>query len=250
MANTHCKGCIFVKENKDLEHSCEFDIPYHIKDLKPISTKDGFYYIENYRCKYAFAEKTRIDHNLDKEYVKNKIIQQAHISYYLIIDARHLSDVEDFITIANDINSLDIPPKLVSILIDINHTNNTVIFKALHNNINKSIKWKLHAFLNDVSFNEAANVAAETNIQTSNSSMLYFWDLNVSCFSTTNNRINHIFFVRNIQQNNIFGFKTAVFDGLCLPISLYKSIITLIHRDILTALSTITDFSLSTYDQK
>jgi hypothetical protein len=250
MPNTYCKSCIFSKTNVELEDSCEFDILYHIKDIKNILIKDDSYYIENYKCKYAFSNQILVENNLDKNNVKEKLISESHIAYYLIINARHLSRIEDFIPIAEQINSIDIQPKLVSILIDINNTNNKTIFEILHKNIKKDIRWKLHAFLNDISFNEAANVAAETNIQTSDSALLYFWDSSISDFNTTNNRINHIFFVRNIQQNNIFGFKSSEFDGMCLPISLYKSIITLVDRDILIALSSITDFSLETYEQK
>jgi hypothetical protein len=250
MANTYCKGCAFSKTNIAIEEACEFDIPYHVKDIKNILIKDDSYYIENYKCKYAFSNQILIENNINKNDIKEKLVLGSHIAYYLIINARHLSKIEDFIYIAEQINSMDIQPKLVSILIDINNTNNKTIFETLHNNIKKDIRWKLHAFLNDVSFNEAANIAAETNIQTSESALLYFWDSSVSDFSITNNRINHIFFVRNIQQNNIFGFRSSEFDGMCLPISLYKSIITLVDRDILKALSSITDFSLETYEQE
>lgn len=250
MPNTYCKGCIFAKNDTALENSCEFDILYHVKDIKNISYKDNFYYIENYKCKYAFSEKILSDHNLDKNLIKENLIAQSHIPYYLIIDARGLSEIQDFEKIAQQINEMDIRPKLVSFIIDINNTNNKIIFQALHTNIIKEIKWKLHAFLNEVSFNEAANIAAETNIQTSQSSLIYFWDASVSDSNITNNRINHIFFVRNIQQNNIFGFRSSSFDGLCLPISLYKSIITLLNRDILKALSSITEFSLDNYEQE
>jgi hypothetical protein len=250
MANTNCTGCIFAHAGSPIDNFCEFDIPYHVKDIKNISVKDDFYYIENYRCKYAFSEKVLSDNNLDKNSIKNILIKQSHISYYLIINARNLHSIDDFIKLGEQINNLDISPKLVSILVDIYNTDNKVIFQTLYNTIVKNIKWKLHAFLNDISFNEAANVAAETNIQGSECSLIYFWDIETSDCIITNDRINHVFFVRNIQQNNIVGFRSSMFDGLCIPIPLYKSIITLIDRDILKALTSITDFSLSSYDEK
>lgn len=248
MANTYCKGCAFAKSNENLEKSCEFHILTHIKDIKDISIKENYFYINNYKCKYAFSENTIINNNLDKQDIKNVIISKSHIQYYLVIDARYLNSLEQFEKLATDINNFNISPKLVSFLIDINKTNNENIYRILHKTIHKNIKWKLHAFLNEINFNEAANIAAETNIQTSESSLIYFWDCAISASEKTNDRINHVFFVRNIQQNNLFGFRTEAFDGLCIPITLYKSIITLINRDILHALSLTPDVSLAKYE--
>ena len=156
-------------------------------------------------------------------------------------------DDEEFEKLGRDINTLDIKPKTLSVIVDIKNTDNKNIYKILYNAIDKQIQWKLHAFLNNVSFNEAANVVAETNIQTSNSSLIYFWDASVSDIIKINNRTEQIFFARSVQQNNIFGFRSSEFDGLCIPISLYKSIITLVDRDILNALR-IEKIDLTTYE--
>lgn len=248
MANTYCKGCAFAHENSPIDSSCDFDILYHIKNIKDIDIKNNYYYINNYKCKYAFSKETLVKNQLDINDIKSLLINKAHLQYYLIIDARNLIKDSDFDNLGNQINSLDIFPKTVSIIVNIYNSNNEDIYRRLYNIIDKKIKWKLHAFLKDISFNEAANVAAETNIQTSESSIIYFWDVSVTDYSVTNNRINHVFFRKNIQQDNIFGFRSEVFDGLCIPITLYKSIITLMDRDILKALSTIKEIVLEEYE--
>ena len=247
MANTACKGCLFSKPNSAIEESCELDIPYRVKDIKNVSLINGHVYIDNYKCKYAFSEKILKDNNLNKEEVKNTLIRNSYKAYYLIVDARCMVDDEEFEKLGRDINTLDIKPKTLSVIVDIKNTDNKNIYKILYNAIDKQIQWKLHAFLNNVSFNEAANVVAETNIQTSNSSLIYFWDASVSDIIKINNRTEQIFFARSVQQNNIFGFRSSEFDGLCIPISLYKSIITLVDRDILNALR-IEKIDLTTYE--
>lgn len=248
MANTYCKGCAFAKHNESLDKSCEFDIPYHIKDIKHIEKKDSYIYIHDYKCKYAFSEKIISDNNLEKDQIKNFLINKCHPNYYMIVDARHVFRAKDFIDLTDNILSLDIAPKLLSIIIDINKTNNKDIYQTIYQKIEKKIKWKLHAFLTEINFNEAANIAAETNIQNSECSLIYFWNSFESNIEKTNDRINHIFFVRNIQQNNIMGFKSSGFDGLCMPISLYKSVITLLDRDILTAIDLNKELVLDTYE--
>lgn len=247
MANTACKGCLFSKPNLPIEESCEFDIPYHVKDVKNVSLVNGHVYIDNYKCKYAFSEKILKDNDLNKEEVKNALIRNSYIAYYLIVDARCVTNDEQFEKLGRDINTLDIKPKTLSIIVDIKNTDNKNIYKTLYNTIDKEIKWKLHAFLANISFNKAANVVAETNIQTSNSSLIYFWDASVSDIIKINNRIEQVFFVRNVQQNNTFGFRSSEFDGLCMSISLYKSIITQVDRDILNALR-IEKIDLTTYE--
>jgi len=248
MANTHCKGCIFAVLDQIIENSCEFDIPKYIKDIKEISIKDKYLYISNYRCKYAFSENILTENQMDKDSIKYTLIEKSHIQYYLVVDARNLSSTEDFIKLAKDINNLDISPKLVSILITINDTNNREIYKQIYEAIDSKIKWKLHAFLNSLNFNEAGHIAAETNIQTSESSLIYFWDYSLSNQTSTNKRLNHVFFVRNIQQNNAYGFESSGFDGLCIPISLYKSVTTLVNKNIIEGLS-YAGISLSKYDE-
>jgi len=257
MAITYCKGCVFASPIETLSYDysdnshCKFDIPKYIKDIKTISVKEKFYYIENYMCRYAFSDSVlQKNPDLDRNEIENLIIEKAKLKYYLVTNIVGTTCSSSLIDMIISINSLDIKPNMVSILIDTSLDKNN-IFHTIQQNLDKSIKWKIHFFVDSISLNERFNVAAETTIQNISCSNIFFYDLATKTTSISlNDMINHVHYTRNVEQRVTYGFmeKENNLSGICLPISLYKSLITNIDRDILKGINTVEEIKLDRYE--
>jgi hypothetical protein len=257
MGNTYCKGCVFSSPTDALTYDysenshCKFDIPKYIKNIKTITVKDQYYYIENYICKYAFSENVlQQNANLDAKEIENIIIEKAKLKYYLIINIIGNKCSSSLLDMIISVNQLDIKPNMISVLIDTS-LDKKEIFDTIQQNLDKKIKWKIHTFVDSIPLNDRFNIAAETTIQNSESSNIFLYDLAAKTTSISlNDMVNHVHYTRNVEQRVSYGFieKPDNLSGLCLPISLYKSIITNIDRDIIKGINMVEEIKLDRYE--
>lgn len=247
MANTHCKLCLYANQANS-ENACEFDIISLIKNIKEVTVRDEYNYIKNYRCLYGFSkdkyESEKSD--LDAINLKQHIIEEAKISYYLVIDFRSLSD-ENIINYINIINNLDIKPQYISFIV----RTSTEISKKIdvfNQNIDKNIKWKAHAFIEDIPFNSCSNIAAETNAVQSNSLFMLIIDAKED--NDLNNMVNHCHYVFRVIQDNVHIIMKSKdsLNGIFIPISIYKSMLNAIGGDLIKALSMIPNMIIKNYE--
>lgn len=248
--NTKCEECIFSR-SADSGEACEFGIIEAIEDKSKLSIKNNFYIINNYHCLYGFSKKQKIlnQENLDIHEIdiKKEIENRATIKYYLVIDARSASIIElkDLIV---TINSLSIKPQKVSIII--NGENNKEKYDIIRKNISVK-KWTSHIFITSTSFNQSINIILDTNLATSESWCLLFYDFSQqNDFATELPKLilkmhNNII----IQQKNLYGLtlKNNSLHGLCLNTSFYKFITSTMSNDILQGLSMKSDIILGNY---
>ena len=168
--NTSCKICYF-SNTADSDKPCEFDIIKNIKDDKKLSIQDGFYIINDYRCRYGFSrQQYEKNEGIFKEInLKEYILENIPVSYYLIIDHRSEVSVKD---LCDSINRLQIKPKFISILCY--EANMNPIVKDLEDYLEKGIKWKTHNFLTKTT---SLNMAIKTALDTSHdiANIQYLW---------------------------------------------------------------------------
>jgi hypothetical protein len=247
MANTHCKLCLYAKEASS-DEPCEFNIISYIKDIKEITTLDNYFYIKNYRCLYGFSKDKYINEkdNLDSMDLKQHIIQEAKISYYLVVDMRSLSN-EQIKTYIDYINNLDIKPKFLSLIA---RTSTDILEKIdiFNQTIAKEIKWKAHAFIEDVTFNNCLNIAAETNVTDSDCRFLMAIDAKKD--NNLNDMVNHCHYMFRVLQDNVHLIMKSQDDlnGIFIPVAIYKSMINAIGGDLIKALSMIPNIIIKNYE--
>lgn len=253
MSNTYCSKCIFsdvIASNKP----CEFDIPKLLKDIKQISDVDNYYVINNYQCLYGFG-KNQYQLN-EKELIntdiKTEVSKKASLKYYFLIDARYISD-EQIIDLIQSINKLTIKPQKLSIMINPNRSND--IYQYIQKHI-ECPKWSVHVFLESLSLNDCINIVLDTNLTSSNSWCVIFYD---GARQTGNDNKNLdlkniITYLHNkiiIQQITNLGFAYDQQDlhGVCLNSGFYKYLTSNVSNNILDAIKTQTDFVLQTYEE-
>lgn len=159
MIHTSCKKCVFAQESSS-DMPCGFGIIDQIKHIKNISVKDNFFYIENYHCKYGLSKDTvkEYSQSFDDIDIKQYVLSQNTVKYYLIIDCR---DTRQIHTMCKNINSLNILPQFVSIILY--ETDVVTVIEQIKKYLNPNITWKTHNFLNpDTSFGSAIKVALDT----------------------------------------------------------------------------------------
>jgi hypothetical protein len=211
---------------------------------------DDYWYIKNYRCFYGFSkqlyesEKSKLS-DVD---IKNYIIDKANILYYLVIDMRKIED-NQISKVIDQINNLNIKPQLISFIFRTGYEGsiNSKI-KILHDQLSKNIKWKIHAFLNDMSFNECANIAGETNVQESSCSFIMFIDAYEE--HDINSMVNYAQYSYKILQDDavVIVKDNNIFDGVIMPISLFKSMINIVGRDTIKSIQMIPNLTIKKYE--
>lgn len=249
MTNTHCKICMFADKASE-ESCCEFDIISDIKNVKNMEVIDDYWYIKNYKCFYGFSKQLYESEksNLSDIDIKSYIIDKANILYYLVIDMRKVED-DQISKVVHQINNLNIKPKLTSFIFRTGYEGsiNSKI-TILNNQLSKDIKWKIHAFLNEISFNECANIAGETNVQESNCSFIMFIDAYEQ--HDINSMINYAqYSYRVLQDDAIVIVKDHnKFDGAIMPISLFKNMINIVGRDTVKSMEMIPNLTIKKYE--
>lgn len=248
MTKTQCNKCMFSdKVSSDL--SCKFEIPNKIKNIKNLSVVDDFYEIDNYRCLYGFS-KNQYNNSLDNlkdldiyDLIKNK----ADIKYYLIVDARTISNTE-LKNIIDQINSLEIKPRDCSIIINPNSPDE--IYDYVKNNL-VCRKWTIRVFVETLSFNNCINIILDTNLISSESWCLLFIDASQMNLNL-NSVINEMQKTFIIEQRNFFGLKhkDKSLHMLCLNCRVYKTLVSTIDRDIIKAIESTPEIILETYEIK
>jgi hypothetical protein len=229
------------------DSSCEFGIPDKIKNIKQLSIIDDFYEIENYRCLYGFS-KSQYDQNADnlKDIDLHKFIEdKASVKYYLIIDARQISK-NKFISIIEEINSLNIKPKHLSLLISPSDPDEK--YDYIRNNLSCN-KWTIHVFIDSLSFNDCINTILDTSLTKSESWCLLFLDAS-QLDKKINSLISSIQDTFIIKQKSFFGIKKLdnSLHMLCLNCMVYKTLVSTIDRDILKSISSTPEIFLETYE--
>jgi hypothetical protein len=247
MPNTHCKDCVFSNVASDA-NACKFDIPQMVIDNHNILVKDNYNYIENYKCFYGFSRKILEENkeSLSLESIENMVLTRSKIRYYLVLDIRSIKP-EDMSDIIYLINNLDIKPQYISFII-LPQNNAKDTFKLLNENLKVECKWKLHTFLENMPLNDVVNISAETNLNTANSSILFVYDYSQKESLNINNAINYMHYHFIIKQDNLFGISHDGLHGLCLPIAIYRSLLSLVDRDIIKAINDTPVIKLSTYE--
>lgn len=250
MANTHCKNCMFSK-TADSTQPCEFDIIDIIKDSKELSVVDNYFYIKNYKCHYGFSEKV-YESNPELQKIgdlKSFIVEKTKLVYYLVIDIRRLSELEIHNKISI-IKNLDIKPKFVSFIASSQNQNIKNIIDLVNENLNNhSIDWKVHSFINSISFNDCINIAAETTVQPINGLQFLVFDAG-EANELINNVINHIHYTWIITQSGNYCFVNEKnnINLLSIHIALYKAVISTNHKDIIEVLNNIPNLDIGEYD--
>ena len=250
MANTHCKNCMFSME-ADSSTPCEFNLIDVIKNKKELSVVDSFFYIKDYRCSYGFSENIYQTHpQLQKDVnIKDYVLEKAKISYYLIVDVRLLS-TQEILRKINIIKNLDIKPKFIS-FVTATQQNTKDIIVNIQKNLDKThIDWKIHSFLNTISFNDCINIAAETTINSMDNIHHMIFDDGGESSISLNDIVNHSHYVFKIIQEPTYCIMTdkESLNMLSMYISLYKSIISTIGKDIINGINSIPNLNIGFYD--
>lgn len=250
MANTHCKNCMFSRE-ADSSSPCEFNLIDIIKNKKELSIIDNFFYIKDYKCAYGFSENIYQTHpELQKNVnIKDYVLDQAKISYYLIIDIR-LFSTDELIQKINTIKELDIKPKFISLITSTQQNTKDIILKLQKQLDKTKIDWKIHSFLNTISFNDCINIAADTTINSIENIQYMVLDDGTPYSISINNIINHAHYVFKIIQDNIYCIATdkESLHMMSMYVSLYKSVISTIGKDIINGINSIPNLNIGSYD--
>lgn len=246
MTKTQCNKCLFSGPVSS-DHSCEFNIPDKIQNVKKLSIVNDFYEIENYRCLYGFGH-DQYNKNLDtfKDIdLKDTIKEKANLKYCIIIDTRSITD-DEFRIIINEINNLTIRPDTCSI---ITHDNNPQTrYEYIKDNLSCK-KWKLHVLVKDMSFNDSINTILDTNL-----SDVDFWCLLfIEAHKHNKNLDNIVNQLQNtfiIKQSNFFGMTDKVLDlhYLCLNRIVYRSLVSTIDRNIIKSIEITPEIVLEIYE--
>ena len=250
MKNTYCKECAFGAPAND-KAPCEFDIIEHIAGVKTIEIKEGYNYIYDYTCRYGIGKEV-IENNPELKHltnIKDHLIQRAWISYYLIIDIRPVNDKLD--QILNLIKALDIKPKFISF---VNHDfeNTPLLIKKISNNIDESIKWKIHNFIVDLPLEKILNVIVDTNTEANGSKIFHVYEPSLENINTDllNKRINFMHFTTIVEQKFCHGFfdnKSSI-DGLSLPFMAFKQLYNCETKSIMSEIEKQQQIKLLSYN--
>lgn len=248
MTKTSCLKCIFSDTVESLQ-PCKFDIPAKIKNIKMLNIVDNYYEIENYKCLYGFSKN---QFSLNSQYMENIDLlnlakTRADIKYYLIVDTRQ-SSIDAIDTLIKNIESYEVLPKYLSIIVDPVHAD--AVYQIVRSKQLK-YKWTIHAFVEELSFNDSINTILDTNLLSSESWCLLFVNL-----SKSNNTISLSKII--LQMQNTFIIEQKGFHGmnmvdddlnfLCLNCYVYKSIISTISRDILYGIKSTPEINLIKYE--
>jgi len=249
MANTHCKNCMFSNEANSVS-PCEFHLIDLVKDHKELSVVDNFFYIKNYKCAYGFSESIYTENpELQKiPDLKTFIVEKAKLRYYLILDVRKLSD-NDIASQINLIKTLDIKPSFISLICSNEQKANEIISSAKDEFKHSGIDWKVHVFVQSISLNDCVNISAETTINNlQNISAILINDCSDDSLFL-NDAVNHMHYSFKLIQNDTYCImknKNSL-NMLAIYVSLYKSILSTVSKDILYGIGSIPEIKIGTY---
>lgn len=237
--NTNCEKCLFA-DYADSAEPCKLDILTQIQNYhKTKVSKNNFYIIENYGCRYGF--------DIDS-YQKNKetigsitnlteqLEKRAKIKYYLVIKVTN----EDLISnVCDSILSLSIKPRFVSFILY--KSNNTKqIISDIQSKLDNIIEWKIHNFLEDQNLNDSISNIFDTNANKKDT--IYFWineDITNSLWNQEIININKIIYLYQPQCHGLF--RNSKKDGIFLSFRLYKDMKTHLSSDIFKAFTLLED---------
>jgi hypothetical protein len=202
MNNTLCKKCIFA-ESMDSDNPCSFDIPSIIQKSGRLENEDGFYKINNYTCRYGFSKEI-YEKNIDKfsnidmiEYVKTQNI----VKYSMILLISNTSYNSEII---KKISTISILPEYITIIC---YQDGGLIQHDMLR-YNPAIKYKIHNFLETVSYEKAIHIALETNKNKLSNLIWIIKDTSVSTY-IENDSIQNINYLINVMQNPAFYYKSS-----------------------------------------
>lgn len=251
MANTHCKSCMFSKE-ANATSPCEFNIIDIIKDNKELSVIDNFFYIKNYRCSYGLSENIYTSYpELQKEQdIKEFVVHQAKLSYYLILDIRTITNEEIHNIIETNIKTLDIKPQFISFICSNEQHSNNVIENIRKTFYGTNIDWKVHMFIDSIPLNDCINIAAETTINNFTKQITTLVIGTIDPNIDMNDHINYLHYLFKILQNGTYCVlkDSTSLHMMGIYISLYKSIVSTIGKDILYGINNISELKIGQYD--
>lgn len=254
--NTSCKNCIFAHEASS-DSPCDFNIISNIKEDKTITIQDNFFHIENYLCKYGLSKNTyeqyKDEFNKNNIDIKDHVKQNAYIKYYLVIDY-YMSEYP-LELLCNDLESLNIEPKFISLLL---YQNNKIkpndAIDIFRNKMKPHSKWKIHSFLEDIDRNYALHSIFQTNAKANDSQ--YFLILKPEQIKTfiDNNSIENIQYIISIKQPacNILKQKDTVdsnnFHTVFINFDSYQGLCKNISQSLEHSLDTLENMTIAYYD--
>jgi hypothetical protein len=221
--STNCKSCLFAHPH-DSPQPCDHGIISHIKDTHKLEVVDNYFSISDYQCKMGFSKSVYEENNDDIsiEQVKEEILKNACIRYYLVVDLTGCSE-DKILNVCNKINELKIPPKYISFLL-INESGNKEAMKALEKGKITSSEWKGHGYVIQTEKINATHMAIDTNLRKNNSQLLLFYDPNN--IDELDEDINEINTIMNVEQPPFHvlmkrGQEKDKVEGLLLSFSSY-----------------------------
>lgn len=239
---TKCEKCLFSDYASSPE-PCAMNIIEKIDSNKTIEIVDNFYQISHYRCPFAFSidvYKENIDKLGSIDNLKHQLIDRAQIDYYMII----FLDTDDLDEVCASISELPISPKFVSFIIQQNNDTGNIIAR-LNEKLPKDLGWKLHNFLEVLSFQDSLDTVFKTNTHTSN--ITYFWINDSKSFKGWGKDISVINSIIVLEQPFLHALFRSDHDGIFLTFNNYEQILKEYGNDILSAIDKIENKSIRYY---
>lgn len=207
MNNTICSGCYFAQDITS-ETPCLFDIPNIVKEYKTVDTRNNYYTIQDYTCRYGFSKKT-YNENIDKfnnidmvKYVKEQNIVKYSLA--IILDKEY-----DYNDLIDKINKLSIKPQYLTIIC---FDKGSQLYRLLQSGLEPYIEHKVHNFLDNITGPQALHVALETNKSKIGNLM---WILHGSHINRVieHDSIQNINYIINVEQRPAHYYKASYIDS-------------------------------------
>ena len=245
MINTKCEKCIFkITDANHQQTGCEFDVDNIIQNNyidiygnNSIKKNNQYWIIENFKCIFGRNEswlKSYQEFFGESNGIKQYVLDQTNIAYYAVLLCN--GSFEQFTQSMDILNDSKNRPKFLSVILPVNKQEEQKKYTQYLNNL-KLYKWKLHKILDpETTDAEMIDVAVTTNYENSLSDYLI---IKYTLPSTTEYYYDRI----NELVNFCIGKKIVIipnakdnFDGLAIPLSLYKvynNAIGILYNDIL-----------------
>lgn len=197
--NTNCEKCLFADIASSKE-PCKFDIINHIAINKNLKVVNNYYSIDNYQCQYCLSKDfySKNQEQFDKVDILEYMKQKALPKYYLIIDCDSVINSEQLI---DKVLNLSIAPRFVSFVARSGDAENIADLVEKLTKIETPFVWKVHAFTQDISFDEALKSVLDTNIKACKSN--YIWIRSYDQMLQDNNEISMINYLVNVKQDSV-----------------------------------------------
>lgn len=199
ITNTNCEKCLFA-DRASADEPCKFDIINHISANKHLEVVSDYYRINNYQCQYCLSKDFYLKNkeqffNIDiMEYIKQKVL----LKYYLLIDCNKYIDIP---CLLDKILNLNIHPKFISFIVRNGNEQNILELVEELKKIESKFIWKVHAFTQDINFDEALKSVLDTNIKVCNSN--YIWIRSYDQMINDKDEIGMINYLVNVKQDNV-----------------------------------------------